>query len=115
MLISAELGRTLSKQDYEAALGGLRTALLKVQAEVEQAKVPVIIVLSGADGAGKGETLNLLSEWFDARFLRTEAYDKPTEAERARPEFWRYWMTLPQAGQIGLFLGSWYTRPILDR
>jgi len=109
------LGRALSKQDYEAAIGDLRTSLLKVQAEVEQANFPVIVLLNGADGAGKPETLNMLNEWFDARYLRTEAYDEPTEAERARPEFWRYWMTLPKAGQIGLFLGSWYTRPILER
>ena len=115
MLKSAELGRVLSKQDYEAALGELRTSLLKIQAEVEQANFPVIVLLNGADGAGKAETLNLLNEWFDARYLRTEAYDQPTEAERARPEYWRYWMTLPKAGQIGLFLGSWYTQPILER
>jgi AMP-polyphosphate phosphotransferase len=115
MLKSAELGRTLSKQDYDAALGELRTSLLKVQAEVEQAKFPVIVLLNGADGAGKAETLNLLNEWLDARYLTTEAYDTPTEAERARPEYWRYWMTLPKAGQIGLFLGSWYTPPILGR
>jgi len=115
MLKSAELGRSLSKQDYEAALGELRTSLLKVQVEVEEAKFPVIVLLNGADGAGKAETLNLLNEWFDARFLNVEAYDEPTEAERARPEFWRYWMTLPKAGQVGLFLGSWYTRPILER
>jgi AMP-polyphosphate phosphotransferase len=115
MLNSAELGRTLSKQDYDATVGELRTSLLKTQAELEQAKFPVIVLINGADGAGKAETLNTLNEWLDARFLQIEAYDKPTEAERARPEFWRYWMTLPRAGQIGLFLGSWYTRPILER
>ena len=115
MLKSAELGRTLSKQAYEAAVGDLRTSLLKVQAELEVAKFPVIILINGADGAGKTETLNTLNEWFDARYLRTEAYEAPSEAERERPEFWRFWMWLPRAGQIGLFLGSWYTRPILDR
>jgi AMP-polyphosphate phosphotransferase len=115
MLNSAELGRKLSKQDYDAALGDLRTSLLKAQAELEGAKFPVIILINGADGAGKADTLNTLNEWFDARFLHIEPYGKPTEAERARPEFWRYWMTLPKAGRIGLFLGSWYTQPILDR
>jgi AMP-polyphosphate phosphotransferase len=115
MLKSAELGRTLSKQDYDATLGELRTSLLKAQAELEQANFPVIVLINGADGAGKAETLNTLNEWFDARFLQIEAYGKATEAERARPEFWRYWMTLPRAGQIGLLLGSWYTQPILDR
>ena len=115
MLKSAELGRALSKQDYDAALGDLRTSLLKVQAELEDAKFPVIVLINGADGAGKAETLNTLNEWFDARFLQIEAHGKPSEAERARPEYWRYWMTLPRAGQIGLFLGSWYTDPILER
>jgi AMP-polyphosphate phosphotransferase len=115
MLKSAEQGRVLSKQDYDAALGDLRSSLLKAQAELEQASFPVIVLINGADGAGKAETLNTLSEWLDARFLHTEAYGEPTEAERARPEFWRYWMSLPRAGQIGLFLGSWYTWPILER
>lgn len=115
MLKAAELGRELTKEDYEAAVGELRTSLLKVQAELASAKFPVIVLINGADGAGKSETLNILNEWFDARYLRTEAYQAPSEAERERPEFWRYWMWLPKAGQIGIFLGSWYTQPILDR
>jgi polyphosphate:AMP phosphotransferase len=115
MLKSAELGRALSKQEYDAAVGDLRTALLKAQAELEHAKFSVLVLLHGADGAGKGETLNTLNEWLDARFLRVEAYEPPSEAERARPELWRYWMWQPKRGQIGLFLGSWYTQPILDQ
>src|SRR4051812_4353240 len=114
MLKSAELGRTLSKRDYDAALGDLRTSLLKAQAELEHAKFPVIILINGADGAGKTETLNTLHEWLDARFLRTEAYEAPAEEERERPEFWRYWMWLPKAGSIGNFLGSRYSGPIVD-
>ncbi|HEX7452432.1 MAG TPA: polyphosphate:AMP phosphotransferase [Polyangiaceae bacterium] len=115
MLKSAELGRALSKQEYDTAVAELRTALLKAQAELEHAKFSVIVLLHGADGAGKGATLNTLNEWLDARFLRVEAYEPPSEAERARPEFWRYWMWQPRRGQIGIFLGSWYTQPILDR
>jgi polyphosphate:AMP phosphotransferase len=115
MLKSAELGRALTKQDYDAALGDLRTSLLRAQAELEHAKFPVIVLINGAEGAGKTETLNTLHEWLDARFLRTEAYEPPSEEERERPEFWRYWMWLPRAGQIGIFLGSWYTQPILDQ
>ncbi len=115
MLKSAELGRKLSKEDYEAAVPELRTSLLKVQAELAQANFPVIILIHGADGAGKSETLNTLNEWFDARYLRIETYDAPGEEAREHPEFWRYWMWLPRNGQIGLFLGSWYTQPILDR
>jgi hypothetical protein len=85
MLKSAELGRALSKQDYDAALGELRTSLLKAQAELERAKFPVIVLIHGADGTGKTETLNLLNEWLDARYLRTEAYQAASEEERERP------------------------------
>ena len=92
MLKAAELGRELSKQDYEAAVGDLRTSLLQVQAQLEDAKFPVVVLISGADGAGKTETLNTLNEWFDARFLRNQAYDAPSQAARDRPEFWRFWM-----------------------
>ncbi|MEO6601117.1 MAG: polyphosphate:AMP phosphotransferase [Polyangiaceae bacterium] len=115
MLKSAELGRALSKEDYDAGVGELRTSLLKVQAELADANFPVVVLINGAEGAGRSETLNTLNEWFDARFLCTEAYEPPSEAERERPEFWRYWMWQPKAGQIGLFLGSWYTQPLLDR
>jgi polyphosphate:AMP phosphotransferase len=114
MLKSAELGRALGKQEYEVAVAELRTSLLKVQAELEHAKFPVIVLLHGAEGAGKSQTLNTLHEWLDARFLHTEAYEEPNEQERERPEYWRYWMWLPPAGRIALFLGSWYTRPILE-
>ena len=67
------------------------------------------------DGAGKGESVNLLNEWLDARWLVTRAYDVPSEAERERPEFWRYWSGLPPRGRIGMFLSAWYSATVLER
>lgn len=114
MFETAELGRTCSKQQYEARLPELRTRLLKAQALLESAKFPVIVLINGVEAVGKRETTNLLHEWLDARYLVSETYSPPTEAERERPEYWRYFAWLPQAGRIGLFQGNWYTRPILD-
>lgn len=115
MLKAAELGRKLSKDQYDAVLPGLRAALLDAQARLRKAGFSVVVLINGADAAGKSETVNALHEWFDARFLVSEAYAEPTEEERARPEFWRYWMWLPPAGRIALFSGSWYTQPLLDQ
>jgi polyphosphate kinase 2 (PPK2 family) len=28
---------------------------------------------------------------------------------------WRFWQALPPKGKIGIFFGSWYTDPILQR
>ena len=79
------------------------------------AKFPVIIVFAGVDGAGKGETVNLLSEWMDPRWIVTRAYGPASDEESERPEYWRFWRDLPPNGRIGFFLSSWYSRPILDR
>jgi polyphosphate:AMP phosphotransferase len=51
----------------------------------------------------------------DPRWLVTKAYDTPSDEERERPEYWRFWRDLPAKGRIGLFLSSWYSRPILER
>jgi polyphosphate:AMP phosphotransferase len=114
MLETAEIGLKLEKDAYEAIVPELRTALLKAQTAVEAARFPVIVLLNGMNAAGKGEMLNVLYEWLDARYLTTFVEGPPTEEERERPPFWRYWMALPAAGRVGLFLGSWYTQPILD-
>ena len=45
----------------------------------------------------------------------TRAFGTPSDEELERPEYWRYWRHLPPAGRIGLYLSSWYSRPVLDR
>lgn len=111
----AELGRRMDKAEYNAMVPDLRTKLLAMQRELLEADFPVIILLNGVDGAGKGATANLLAEWLDARGVETNAFGEPTEEEAQRPDYWRYWMALPPKGKIGVFIGNWYTRPILDR
>jgi polyphosphate:AMP phosphotransferase len=112
MLKTAEPGRALSKEEYDAVLPGLRTAMLDAQARLRKAGFSVVVIVGGAKGAGKSETVNALHEWFDARFLRSESWEPPTEEERAHPEFWRYWLWLPAAGRIAVFSGAWYAEPL---
>ena len=115
MFEAAELGRTIPKDEYKARIPALRTELLEAQRELTNARFPVIVVFAGVDGAGKGETVNLLNEWMDPRWIVTRAYGEPSDEESERPEYWRYWRDLPRKGRIGLFLSSWYSRPVLDR
>ncbi|MFA6061701.1 MAG: polyphosphate:AMP phosphotransferase [Gallionella sp.] len=116
MFESAELGHKIDKDTYDKEVPELRAALLAAQTELAaQAKFPVIILVSGLDGAGRGETVNLLNEWMDPRFMLTHGMGKPSDEELDRPMMWRFWRELPPKGRIGLFLGSWYTWPILNR
>ena len=116
MFESAELGHKISKATFDAAVPELREALLNAQFDLaQQAKFPIIILIGGLDGAGRSETVNLLNEWMDPRFLQTHGMGEPSDEEMERPMMWRFWRALPPKGRIGLFLGSWYTWPILHR
>lgn len=116
MFRTAELGRKISKSEYKEREPILRQELLETQQELRQSgKFPVIIVFAGVDGAGKGQTVNLLNEWMDPRWLVTRAYGEPSDEERERPQYWRFWRDLPPKGRIGMFLSCWYSKPLLDR
>ena len=112
----AELGRRTAKGYYKKVVPTLRQELLELQHKLRKlGESQVIIVFAGVDGAGKGQTINLLHEWLDSRWLVTRAFDEPADVERERPEFWRYWLALPRRGRIGLFMSSWYHSVLLDK
>ncbi len=115
MLASAELGHTVSRRRYETRLPRLRARLLNAHFALRERRFPVIVIVSGADGAGKGELVQRLNEWLDPRGVSTHAFWTPSDEERERPAYWRFWRAMPGRGRIGIFFGSWYTDPIIRR
>ncbi len=115
MFRTAELQRKLPKEDFHQQEPRLREELLMMQMELRNADFPVIVVFAGVDGAGKSETVNTLHEWMDSRWLVARAFGEPSDEERDRPEYWRFWRELPPRGRMALFLSSWYSMPILDQ
>jgi len=115
MFRTAELGQTVSRQEFKAGARQLRQRLLEAQILLSrEAGFSVIIDFAGVDGAGKGSTVSLLHDWLDTRLLTTNAYGPLTEAQRERPKFWRFWWGMPPKGRIGLNLSGRYSQPILD-
>jgi polyphosphate:AMP phosphotransferase len=116
MFEAAELGRKISSDEYKPLVPELRQSLLDAQTALREAKrAPVIVLFGGVDGAGKSESVNLLNEWMDPRWLVTRAYGPPSEEERERPDYWRFWRDLPPKGRVGFFLSAWYSRPLVER
>jgi AMP-polyphosphate phosphotransferase len=105
----------LSKRVFEREAPKIRTELLAEQRRLANEPLAVVVLIGGVEGAGKGETVNLLLEWLDARGIEVHAMWDPTDEERERPPMWRFWRVLPRQGRIGIFFGSWYTAPIIDR
>ena len=116
MFESAEVGHVVDKRAFQKEEKILRARLLDAQREVRaRSRFPVLLLISGVDGAGKSETLAQLYEWMDARYLSTLAFTSPSDEERERPYMWRYWRALPPRGRTGAFAGSWYSTPIAQR
>jgi AMP-polyphosphate phosphotransferase len=110
-----EKTKPLDKEEFKAIEPQLRLELLSLQRSLRDVDFPVIILLNGVDGGGKGETGNLLHEWLDARYLQGQAFGKESDEEACRPDLWRYWQALPPKGRMGVYFGTWYSQPILER
>ena len=88
MFESAELHHKISKSQYSKEVPQLREKLLELQFELQQHKErSVLIVIAGVDGAGKGETINLLNAWMDPRTIETTAFTQAQGHEEAMPAF----------------------------
>ena len=115
MFEAAELGQTVTKAEFKRRVPIIREALLMTQYRLQEADFPVILLIGGVDGAGKGVVENALNTWMDPRWMVTHAFDQPTQEERERPSYWRYWKALPARGQTALMLSAWYSEPLLNR
>jgi polyphosphate:AMP phosphotransferase len=115
MFEAVEVGNRIDKKTYKEELPVLREELLQAQQDLSTSELGVLVLVSGAEGAGKTMTVNLLLEWMDARGIETHAMGEPTDEERERPPMWRFWRLLPPRGRMAILLGSWYTEPILAR
>ncbi|HET8732015.1 MAG TPA: polyphosphate:AMP phosphotransferase [Moraxellaceae bacterium] len=116
MFETAETGQRVSPEDYAEQEPRLRDALLAAQYRLlDHRGFPVVILVAGVDGAGKGETVNLFNEWMDPRHISTHGFGPPSQDERQHPPMRRFWDVLPPRGRMGMLFGSWYTAPIVDR
>src|SRR5690242_3622121 len=90
MFESAELTHRIDKLSYGRQERKLREALLGAQFDLKAARrFAVLILIGGVEGAGKGETVNLLNEWMDPRFIEVNSFSVPSDQERQHPMMWR--------------------------
>jgi polyphosphate:AMP phosphotransferase len=114
VLESAEIGHRVAKQVYAREAPKLREALLNAQYDLSQTgRGPVLLIISGVEAGGRGETANKLTEWMDPRHIRVVAFGPRLPTDAGRPPAWRYWANLPPKGKIGIFMNAWYQEAML--
>lgn len=115
MFATAKIGRSISKQEFKREEAELRTQLLEAQIALREHNIPVYLIIAGMEGAGKGEVVNALDEWLDARGVEVHAFWEASDEEQLRPRAWRFWRAMPKRGEIGMYFGGWYLHPIEQR
>jgi polyphosphate kinase 2 (PPK2 family) len=115
MLDQVDLDKRLSKREYKARMPYLRDRLYDLQKACWDAEIPSLIVFEGWDAAGKGTTINRLTQRLDPRGFKLYATREARTYEKHMPWLWRFWLKLPNYGQMAIFDRSWYGRVLVER
>jgi polyphosphate kinase 2 (PPK2 family) len=93
----------------------LQGELNRLGRRANRARTGTIVVLEGADAAGKGGAIRRITAALDARQYRVIQIAAPTDEERARHYLWRFWRHLPRLGRFTIYDRSWYGRVLVER
>lgn len=115
MLEQVDLNQSVSKTEYKSRLPELQQRLYDLEHAMFKANAPVAVVFEGWAAAGKGSTINTLTEQLDARGFRVVPISPPRTSETRYPWLWRFWQKTPAYGQMVMFDTSWYRRVLIDR
>ncbi len=105
----------MEKNDFKNIQKEQGEQLGELQRELKKAGIPVIIVVEGVDGSGKGEQINYLAQALDARDFDVYASSRRSEDEMMRPFLWKFWTQTPALGKISIYDQAWYRRILLDQ
>ena len=115
MLEKVDLSLTVSKVVYKRRIAQLQEHLYDLVHAAFQRQIPAMIVFEGWAAAGKGGTINVLTERLDPRGVRVVPISPPRSSEMRYPWMWRYWQQIPAYGQTVIYDTSWYRRVLTDR
>ena len=107
--------KKLKRKFYEKELARLQIELIKLQEHILNKGLKVVVIFEGRDSAGKGGTIQRITEPLNPRICRVVALGTPTEREKTQWYFQRYVSHLPAAGEIVFFDRSWYNRAGVER
>ena len=110
MLENINLDKKLSREEYKRILPGLQRRLYDLEKACWDHDAPTVIVFEGWDAAGKGTTIAALTQRLDPRGFKLYPVTAPRTYEMQRPWLWRFWLKVPNRGEMVIFDHSWYGR-----
>ena len=115
MLENINLKNKLSREEYKRALPALQQRLYDLEKACWDNKYPTVIVFEGWDASGKGEAITAITQRLDPRGFRLHPIVPPRTYEQQYPWLWRFWLKVPNRGEMLMFDHSWYSRVLEER
>jgi polyphosphate kinase 2 (PPK2 family) len=107
--------KKLSREEYKRALPGLQRRLYDLEKACWDQGVSTVVIIEGWDASGKGTTISTLTQRLDPRGFKLYPITAPRTYEQQRPWLWRFWLKVPNRGEMVLFDHSWYSRVLEER
>lgn len=115
MLEKVDLSRKMTAAEWKAARPMLQQRLYDFERAAFDVGMPAVILFEGWDAAGKGTSIATLTQRLDPRGFKVWPIRAARSEELNRPWLWRFWLKLPNRGQLGIFDRSWYGRVLVER
>lgn len=115
MLENVNLKRKLSADEYNSILPGLQLRLYDLEKACWDLKIRSVIIFEGWDAAGKGSAIATVTQRLDPRGFKLHSITAPRSFELTRPWLWRFWLCMPDQGEMAIFDQSWYMRVLQER
>ncbi len=115
MLDKVDLSQSFPKKKFKKLLPRLQRRLYDLEKTCWDHKIASIILFEGWDAAGKGSTIATLTSRLDPRGFKLYPIQAPRTYELNHPWLWRFWLKLPNYGEMAIFDRSWYGRVLVER
>lgn len=115
MLENINLKKKLSREEYKRTVPGLQLHLYNLEKACWDNGIPTVIVFEGWDASGKGTTISALTQRLDPRGFKLYPITAPRTYEQQRPWLWRFWLKVPNRGEMVILDHSWYGRVLGER
>lgn len=110
MLEKLNLDRKLSREDFKQILPGLQRRLYDLEKACWDNQISSIVLFEGWDAAGKGGAISTVTQRLDPRGFKLYSIELPRTFEQHRPWLYRFWLKVPNRGEMVIFDQSWYLR-----
>lgn len=115
VLGKADLTKTVGKEEYRKKLAEYQARLHTLQAEAFHKGISTILAFEGWDAGGKGGAIRRVTAALDPLGFAVHPYSAPNSVERQYHYLWRFWINVPEVGEMALFDRTWYGRVMVER